>query len=152
AGAGWYLRNYSRDSATGWITTSYDTAGRATAYQYDSIGRVTLVTPPGSEAGTSINYPSTVQTIAQRNAGPGLTTSDEYDFDNLGRPIRHRRLMPGGSYSKQFTLYDPAGNAYFNSEWVADSTSEALTTDLSTTCVFSSNASLGTSRPSAAPG
>jgi hypothetical protein len=53
--------------------------------------------------------------------------------------------------SKRFTLYDGAGNPTFSSEWVADSTSESVSANLSTGCVFT-DGTYGTARPSAAPG
>jgi RHS repeat-associated protein len=149
--ATWYARDLSRDFVTGWITSSRDTAGLATTYVYDSLGRVTTITPPG-EAATSVSYPSTNQTIATRNGGStGLSTYQAYDYDGLGRLVRERRLMPGSQYAKRFYLFDGAASQYFKSEWVSDGTSEGLSLNLSTTCSFASGA-YTTSRPSAAPG
>jgi hypothetical protein len=65
--------------------------------------------------------------------------------------VRERRLLPAAQVSKRFSLFDAAGNGTFSSEWVADSTSESVTTNLATACVFS-NGSLATARPSSAPG
>jgi len=145
----WYSRNYTRDSQTGWVTFSTDTAGLATGYRYDSLGRVTQVSPP-SEAVTTISYmnsPTVQQTTATRNGGTGLSTTQTYDYDGLGRMIRERRLMADGTYAKRFTKYDTRGSAYFSSEWVADSTSETISAGLQTFC-----GSFSTYRPASAPG
>lgn len=147
---GWFAVDRTRDAATGWITSSRDTAGQTTSYLYDGVGRVTSVTPPG-EAAVIVSYPSPTQTIATRNGGVGLSTYQEYSYDSLGRLVRERRLMPVGRYAKRFTQYDSAGNDFFNSEWVTDATSETVTADLATTCSYA-NGALSAARPSAAPG
>ena len=43
------FRNLTRDTTTGWITSAKDTAGLATAYVYDILGRVTAIDPPGAD-------------------------------------------------------------------------------------------------------
>jgi YD repeat-containing protein len=146
----WYSRNYVRDTSTGWVTSAFDTAGVETRYGYDSIGRVTSITPQTTEVATSISYPSTTQTTATRTAGT-LTTYQEYDYDGLGRQVLERRLMPSNAYARRFTLFDAAGNAYFASEWVADSTAMTISTDPGPSCAFSGG-SFSTSKPSNAPG
>src|SRR6266508_2072307 len=59
--------------------------------------------------------------------------------------------MPGGAYSKRFTLFDGAGNGYFDSEWVSDSQSTTISKNTASTCAFSGG-SFSTLKPSAAPG
>ncbi len=145
--AGWYVKNLVRDSTTGWIRFASDTAGLWTSYTYDSVGRVTDIAPP-DETDTVVRYPSATRTTAARTAGIGLSTYEQYDYDGLGRLIRERKLMPGSRYAKRFHAFDGAGNAYFESDWVADETSETLSLDLATSCA----SSYTTSRPSAAPG
>ena len=126
--ASWLKYDVSRDSATGWITSSRDTAGLQMSYVYDSLGRPTSITPPG-EAATNVSYPSAVQTIATRNGGAGLTIYEEYDYDGLGRIGREMRQMPGaGSYAVKTHAYDPNGQGTFDSEW-------GSCTDPSSTCL-----------------
>ena len=148
--AGWFVKNLVRDSATGWIRFSSDTAGLWTSYTYDSLGRVTDIAPP-DEADTVVRYPSATRTTAARNAGAGLSTYEQYDYDGLGRMVRERKLMPGSQYAKRFYAFDGAGSPYFKSDWVADGASETVSADLATSCASSKGAYM-TSRPSAAPG
>jgi RHS repeat-associated protein len=149
--APWLKYDVTRDSKTGWITSSRDTAGLQTSYLYDSLGRPTSITPPPGEAATIVSYPSAVQTIATRNDEAGLLTYEEYDYDGFGRTIRERRQMPGGSNAKRFTKFDGRGYAYFESEWVADSLAETLYANAGANCSFS-GLSYSTYVPSSAPG
>ncbi len=157
-----WLRSYDRDATTGWVTASRDGAGLATKFSYDVLGRVTQITPPASgEHRTFVCYEGPNATTAYRAASaqacpvaPGSAnakTWEHYDYDGLGRVAREKALRPGAGVSKRFNLFDAAGNAHFRSEWVADSTSESVSADLGTACVFS-NGSFATARPSSAPG
>ena len=155
-----FFKNVARDATTGWITGSTDTSGKTTTYQYDSLGRVALVDPP-EDLSTFVCYESPTATSAYRASAkqtcpvaptnPSLTSWSHYDYDGLGRLTRERRLQPAGAVSKRFTLFDGAGNATFASEWVSDGTSEGVSPNLSTACVFTGG-NYATSRPSAAPG
>lgn len=156
------IKDLTRDPATGWITASRDTAGLASNYGYDALGRVTLVDPPGADLSTFVCYDGPTATTAYRASAAqtcpvaasnsAIATWEHYDDDGLGRTIRERRLLPAGAISKRFTLYDGAGHAAFASEWVADGTSEAVAKDLATTCALASGATYAAARPSAAPG
>ena len=116
APASWYSNNYTRDPGTGWITASSDTAGLTTTYQYDSLGRVTLITPPGGEASTVVGYPSTTRTTATRNGGAGLSNYQQYEYDGLGRPSREIHQMPGfNHYAVRTHAYDAPGHRFFDS-------------------------------------
>jgi RHS repeat-associated protein len=166
--ANWFLKRYDRDNTTGWVTQAYDTAGVGTGYLYDSLGRPTCLEPSippgtlattdcmhppaGAEAAISVNYPTTTQTVATRDGGPGLVTSQEYDYDGLGRLIREVRRMPGLlQFAKRFYAYDPAGHQVFQSDWVASAASEILTFNSGASCAFSTG-NFNTARPAAAPG
>jgi len=166
--ASWFAKRFDRDTASGWVTKSYDTAGLATSYLYDSVGRPTCIKPPGAESSsgcmnvagaeavTSVAYPSTTQTVAARDGGPGLQTSQEYDYDGLGRLIRESKRMPGSQSAKRFYLFDGAGHQYFQSDWVDAGTSEALSSfslnpGPTPTCAFASGG-YTTNRPWTAPG
>ncbi len=165
APASWYVRNYARDPETGWVTDSYDTAGARTHYDYDTLGRVTKITPnmttgtPGDADGeipTTITYNSTTLTTVQRSGGAGLTTWQQYEYDDFGRLIRERRKNPGGSIFKQFTRFDDAGHDYFHSEWVADSAGESISATQSTVCKYTDGngveSNFTTNRPTGALG
>ncbi|HEV8117172.1 MAG TPA: hypothetical protein VGQ32_01535, partial [Thermoanaerobaculia bacterium] len=118
--ATWYTKNLFRDLATGWILASTDSSLVTTSYFYDSLGRVTAIYPSG-EAATQVGYDSATQTTATRDAGPGLTSVQQYLYDGLGRVGREIRLMPASSvnpYSVRATSYDPAGHETFVSEWI----------------------------------
>ncbi|MEX2385709.1 MAG: RHS repeat-associated core domain-containing protein [Thermoanaerobaculia bacterium] len=153
----------TRDSTTGWITSSRDTAGRQTSYTYDSLGRVNQITPPATgELKTWVCYESPNATTAYRAAAKqtcpvassnaAIATWQHFNYDALGRLVREKRLQPSSSIVKRFTLFNGPGHAYFTSEWVTDATSEAITTDKATACVFSGGKFVGRARPSAAPG
>jgi RHS repeat-associated protein len=155
-------RSYARDGTTGWVTTSNDSAGLPTKYVYDSLGRVTQITPPAAgELRSFVCYESPTATTAYRAASaqacpvapgnPSVRTWEHFDYDGLGRNAREKKLLPGAGVAKRFRLYDAAGNAHFLSEWVADAASEAVSASLATACVFS-NGNFATARPSAAPG
>jgi len=155
-------RSYVRDPTTGWVSSSSDGAGLATRFTYDSLGRVLLITPPAvGELRTFVCYEGPNATTAYRAAAPqacpvsaanaSAKTWEHFDYDGLGRSARERRLLPGAGVSKRFRLYDPAGNAHFVSEWIADSALETVTPDLATACTFSGG-SFATKRPSSAPG
>ncbi len=160
--ATFFIRDVTRDPATGWITASRDAAGLATSYAYDGLGRPTQITPPPSaELKTRVCYDGPTSTTAYRasaaqscpvaSSNPNVTVWERYDYDGLGRPIRAQRLQPGAAVSKRFTLFDGAGHAYFQSEWVTSATTESIAADVGTTCAFSGS-SVATARPSSAPG
>jgi len=155
------VRNDVRDATTGWITMSRDAAGLATTYLYDALGRVHRIAPP-AELSTFVCYDGPNATAAYRAASTqacpvaasnaAVATWQRSEYDGLGRLVREKRLQPGSSVVKRFTLYDGAGNATFSSEWVPDATSESIAQDLATSCAFSGGPWSGRGRPSAAPG
>jgi RHS repeat-associated protein len=115
----WFLRNFVRDPGTGWVTSSSDAANLTTSYQYDSVGRVTLIAPPGGEAPIVVGYPLATRTVATRNGGAGLFTYQQYEYDGLGRVARDIHQMPGiNQYAVRTHAYDGAGHRYFDSEWM----------------------------------
>ncbi len=133
AAATWYAKKYTRDSGSGWITRSFDTSGKMTSYEYDSIGRVTLIAPPDGEASTVVAYPLTTRTTVTRNGGTGLSTYQQYEYDGLGRLSREIRQMPGTNhYGVRAHGYDGPGREYFDSEWgrCTSGTGDCLTVPL----------------------
>jgi RHS repeat-associated protein len=110
---GWFTERVDRHPATGWVTTSYDTAGVSTTMTYDSVGRVVSLSPSG-EAPTAVAYDSPVKTTASRS-GSG-NTWQRYVYDGLGRLSREIRQIPI-AYAVRVREYDAAGNSTFESEW-----------------------------------
>ena len=160
ATAGWTIDQYTRDAATGWVLSSSDSAGQTTGYQYDSLHRITKVTPPG-EAPTSVCYSDARTTVVARGtvamncpitrSASGVLTWQQLDFDALGRLVRETRRMPGATYAKRFTLYDPRDTAYFSSQWVPESSAEGGWSAVATSC-GDEGPSYASSRPLNAPG
>jgi RHS repeat-associated protein len=108
----WYKTNLQRESATGWVTASFDTAGVSTTYTYDAVGRITSIVPSG-ETATSISYdPTNLKTTLTRSGGASQT----YIYDHLGRLTREIRQMAAG-YATRTHAFDSAGHQYFDSEW-----------------------------------
>jgi len=114
---GWFAQNLTRDSATGWVKDSSDTAGKKTSFLYDSLGRATVITPPDGEAPTVIAYESPTRTTVSRSGG-GDSTQQVYVYDNLGRLVREIRQMPTG-YSVRTHEFDAPGHEIQVSEWAS---------------------------------
>ncbi|MGE5275411.1 MAG: RHS repeat domain-containing protein [Acidobacteriota bacterium] len=115
----WYASRADRDGASGWIAASYDSAGLATTFLYDSLGRVTSITPPGGgvEAPTAVSYDNSRQTTASRT-GSDDSSWQRFLYDGLGRLVREIRQMPSG-YAYRTHAFDPAGHEFFVSEWTS---------------------------------
>jgi RHS repeat-associated protein len=121
AGMSWKSFDVDRDFLTDLITTSRDpNPAIATAYSYDSLGRLTGVTAPGGDV-TTITYDSPNETTVSRSGSSGASNWQRYIYDDLGRLIREIRQKNSG-YAVRKHGYDAAGHANFLSEW-ADCTS-----------------------------
>lgn len=116
-----------RVDAAGFVTAGIDPNGRETAFQYDALGRLTRIDPPGTEElPTRVVYPDLTETRILRSPGEETDWSpaDEAQsfarqlYDGLGRVVERHKAMPGGALSVQVTRYDPAGRAIFASEWM----------------------------------
>lgn len=106
----------------GLALTSTDSAGLVTTYDYDSLGRLGTVTPPGGEtptvyswANASASSPAAV-TIS-RTASATNAPEDQFLFDGLGRLSLERRKQHDGSYATRATRYDALGRRAAVSEW-----------------------------------
>ncbi|HEX2834373.1 MAG TPA: hypothetical protein VHW00_15290 [Thermoanaerobaculia bacterium] len=113
AGAAFKSLNLTIDRS-GVVSDSRDVADVVTTYNYDSLGRLTTITPTGSLA-TSYTYPGatvsggylTAPATATQVTGTGVISSEvHYQYDSLGRLWRQKSRMPGGSWSVRETLYD----------------------------------------------
>ena len=106
------LRDDEIDRHTGLVAISRDTAGVATAYNYDSMNRVVRVTAPGS-ASRHYDYPTQpLRTVARQceegviNCGNGnMLARQLYIYDSLGRVVTRRKTVP-----------NPAGNGTLEAE------------------------------------
>ncbi|HET7435183.1 MAG TPA: hypothetical protein VFN10_10790 [Thermoanaerobaculia bacterium] len=105
------------DLYSGVILSNRDSAGIATTYDYDFIGRLTKVTPPGAAvrtyayttAASGTNAKAT-ETLTGTN-GVSLGTST-YEFDGLGRVKRVSTPLPESKLATVQTDYDHAGRPY----------------------------------------
>lgn len=103
------------DPSTGLISTRRSPAGYATDYTYDTMGRVTRVTPQdGAEVHFTYDNPTgssggRVTTSAYAEGGGILLTQHETVLDSLGRVHLSRILMPDGTWSETESLYNARG-------------------------------------------
>lgn len=112
------------DFNTGFLKTSRDTAGVATSYEYDSLGRLEKVTSAGL---ADVVYTWTDPTattraklkVLQTSASPGAAGSigSETEFDYRGRPVIEKSLAPNGTWVQREIAYDPMGRRASVSEW-----------------------------------
>lgn len=131
----WKAIDRDRDGNTGLIYRVRDTAGQATDYAYDALGRVRDITPPGLEFPTRIQYASdangypTKTAVRQGTGGSydcdATETSDVImvcsTYDSLGRMIKtqKRQADTNGSAAFQTVDYGIDGRVTFRSEWLA---------------------------------
>jgi len=136
AGATFLSRDLDID-ASGLIVKSRDTAGVATAYNYDAMGRLTSVVPPTSVASTTYAYANATAlnltltqpfTVTQTTSGSAGTVTKRYQLDSFGRLWRETQNMPdGSSTSVRETLYDAKWRKASVSEWATLPSSNELT-------------------------
>ncbi len=121
----------------GQIASSTDPNGFVTRYDFDPLGRLTKIDPPGSdEYATRVVYPSLTKTRVIRS--PGTETDyqaadsqqefSEETYDGLGRVVQRRRAMPQpNEVAIQVIRYDTRGREIFVSEWMKESEYAAAT-------------------------
>jgi RHS repeat-associated protein len=137
SGANLSFLNLDRDvdSNTGFPSRSRDSAGLATDFTYDSMGRLTWEKPqaPPVNGGAWVNYAYTAASgtnPARANvyAYPNGTTSgalaqEEYRYDGLGRLFKQRQLRASGAWNQKLYGYNGLGWMVSESEVQADGTS-----------------------------
>ena len=104
---------YSTVDDNGWLLTSKDAANNLTSYNYDAMGRLTLLNPP-LYADTVIGYNfsggGAVQTITQGDSQSIIT------YDSLFRPVLEQTKDLTTNISHYVnTDYDALGRAVFSS-------------------------------------
>lgn len=148
-GISWKSFDVTRDANTGLVASSRDANHLQTNYTYDSLGRLVRIDPPtisglvpSKEASTTICYmPAvddsnpplilvkkdgrTLDPCSRDDGTPGVGsgTFEGYQYDGLGRVIRHFRRMPNtlstlSYFAVQETRYDVAGHQSYVSEWI----------------------------------
>ena len=120
-GLRWWAIDRDIDYTTGWTQTTRDTAGNATQYEWDTLGRLTQIIPPSPELQTFITYRSLQETWVKQSVS--VDTFDDfietrYHYDSLGRLVLTERRNAAGGYDRQATEYDIAGRATRKSEWL----------------------------------
>jgi YD repeat-containing protein len=114
----WKAVDRDRDANTGLIQTSRDSAGVATAYTYDGLGRVQQIAPTGEDS-SNVDYVSLLQTTVTQGTG-GDFIQTVYNYDGLGRMlgVAKRSYSPDvKGYSCQTSASDVDGRSRFKSEW-----------------------------------
>lgn len=113
----------------GQVAASRDPNGLETRFDYDALGRIVEIDPPGDrEHKIRFIYPDLRHVRRIQSSGTerdfdsarGDQIYEEVEFDGLGRAIQTWRAMPGGQKSTQIARYDQLGRLIFVSEWMAE--------------------------------
>ena len=122
SGTSFYALDQAIDASTGLVSSSRDTAGIQTYFEYDALGRITWSKPDSAGDGwTQYLYnPAnpvgsgranvTVRRRDNGSKGATILGIETVIFDYFGRVYQNQRRLPGGAFNKQETLYDGAGH------------------------------------------
>lgn len=112
----------------GRVWKSRDPNGLETVFDYDALGRLTEVDPPGSvEQATRTIYDSDLRHVRVITSGGTETEHDPFDseqlfakqeLDQLGRVVQVWRAMPDWTLSTRITRYDQFDRPIFVSGWL----------------------------------
>lgn len=105
---------------SGLASTVRDTAGVATAYEYDESGRLKKITPPGMAAITYTYTSATSSVRAKVTTTQPSTTGTvtrEVHFDSLGRPVVEKRTVDSSLLRSRTTAYNAMGWKTSVGEW-----------------------------------
>ncbi len=135
AGINFFVLNQGIDSTTGLPSSSADTAGLTTNYEYDALGRLLWSKPPQggwteyvyTPAGGSVQANAIVRQRANGSVTAPILAVHQIVFDAFGRVYQEFKTLPNGTSAKRQTAYDIAGNKSTVSEWTAGSPSNQTT-------------------------
>jgi YD repeat-containing protein len=128
------------DSKTGLVSASKDAAGLQTTFDYDVLGRVKQMAPPGEAAvnytfteATSSNPASATVKRISSSQNTGNTTAERTVqattiFDDFGRAVQEQRLMPTDTAVRKTEL-TPSGWTTKVYEWDATPAKYTLFSD-----------------------
>lgn len=97
----------------GHVTSVKDPNGFTYHYGWDTLDRITTVTPPGNEVPTSFTYGSDFRS-ATISRGSG---QENRYYNAFGELVRETRLNPNGSLSHRNTGYDLVGRRTWQTIW-----------------------------------
>jgi RHS repeat-associated protein len=120
----WKAEDREVDASTGLTRFTKDPNGVKTTFDYDTLGRLTTVTPDSiadpngpTELAASLAYPDIWTTTLEQ----AISTSDKiyskFSFDTLGRLIRIDKRQADGILATQKTQFDIAGRVTWQCEW-----------------------------------
>ncbi|MFP3941909.1 MAG: hypothetical protein ACLF0P_16565, partial [Thermoanaerobaculia bacterium] len=111
------------DCDSGLVEAERDTAGLATTFDYDLLGRIASESPGAGEAKTLSTYANATSTsparvVIRRQAPSGETlTRGEVELDGFGRVARELRSLPDGSRAERRTRTNSLGQVLDRGEW-----------------------------------
>jgi YD repeat-containing protein len=130
-GTSFFVLNQTIDPSTGLPSSSSDSAGLQTFYEYDEFGRLTWSKPPVGHGGwteyvyTHASGAIPPNVIVRRRANGSksmpVLVVDQVDFDSFGRVGQELKTLPDGTTAKRQTTYDGAGSKSKVSEWTTGS-------------------------------
>jgi RHS repeat-associated protein len=105
------------DKWTGLRAKCRDTAGVATTFDYDKLGRTRWIRPDAGESWTELVYTAatgsntlaTINVYSRANGGGAVLAESLIKLDAFGRLWREHQKMADSSFSIRETLYDPMG-------------------------------------------
>ena len=119
--------NVDLDAKTALPVTARDTAGLATTFTYDDLGRLRTQDPAAETATTYTYTPATgagtagftpAKVTVKRDGGSSLKAEQQYLYDGFGRIITERRLNEDEStFAERDTEYNARGWKESVSEW-----------------------------------
>jgi RHS repeat-associated protein len=127
AGAPYYLVQNEIDANTGLAKRTFDISGIGVSSTFDTLGRLTAITPDaGHDGRIQIVYTPVGTTRASVNVyrydgGTTLLAEEQFRYDGLGRLWREYRKSAGAAaWSIRQTLFSPQGWMTEQTEWALD--------------------------------
>jgi len=97
-GMNWKTADSDIDRNTGLSSVVRDSAGYATSYTYDALGRLTSIVPPAPEIPWTLTYPNPNEVLAEHGtSGTANYMLQRTVLDSLGREVRVETLSETGA-------------------------------------------------------